>query len=67
MNTIESKGIARKIVRSTTHVYFQKKLQQDLARGWQLRGDIRYDGGLYEVCLEMDISRKNQMKKEVRT
>lgn len=58
MNTIESKGIARKIVRSATQVYFQKKLQQDLVRGWQLRGDIRYDGRFYEVCLEMDISRK---------
>ena len=70
MNTIESKGIARKLLKSHSEVYLKQKLEESLERGWEQIGEISLIRGHYGVCVKIDIaknSRKNQIKKEVRT
>lgn len=64
------KKIDRKVLTSHNEVYVKQKLQSALERGWEQISDIQYKNGIYGVCLQFDIaknSRKNQIKKEVRT
>lgn len=67
---MQRKVVDRKVITSHNEVYVKQKLQSALERGWEQISDIQYKNGIYGVCVQFDIaknSRKNQMKKEVRT
>lgn len=67
---MQRKVVDRKVITNRNEVYVKRNLQSALERGWEQISEIEYKNGVYGVCIQFDIvknSRKNQMKKEVRT
>ncbi len=67
---MQRKVVDRKVITNRNEVYVKRNLQSALERDWEQISEIEYKNGVYGVCLQFDIaknSRKNQIKKEVRT
>lgn len=67
---MQRKVVDRKVITNRNEVYVKRNLQSALECGWEQISEIEYKNGVYGVCIQFDIvknSRKNQMKKEVRT